>query len=419
MKTHDQTPGEAVASENLPLVDNGKDRSPARRSPRGRLLWPMRVSALVATLILGGVIGLTFQGPVMRAVSDWTGLEHGAGSGQPLWQRAARVPPAEHDATMAATDVVALGRLQPAGGVVSVALPQGAGDARIDRILIAEGDTVVKGDVLAVLDSLTLYQSALTSAESTLEIRRATLAQTRVQVVATDAELRAQIRGADATLARSERELERMTSLLDRGATTQAIVENAERSYNTARADLERLQASLLRYQPGPDGQPVDIAVALANLSAAEAAVAQAKSDLDRAKVLAPQDGTIIKVAARAGERSPSGGFLQMGDTARMEAELEVFQTMVPQVRVGQRVSLVSPVLGTMPLKGSVSRIGTLVGRQTVTADDPAANTDARILLVTVTLDEASSKRAERYVHLEVVARIAVAANKAATGAEQ
>lgn len=106
-----------------------------------------------------------------------------------------------------------------------------------------------------------------------------------------------------------------------------------------------------------------------------------------------------------------------MGDTARMEAELEVFQTMVPRVAIGQAVSLVSGVLGDDPLTGTVSRIGTLVGRQSVTADDPAANTDARVLLVTVALDEGSSARAAAYVNLEVVARIAVAADTPQKGA--
>jgi multidrug resistance efflux pump len=177
--------------------------------------------------------------------------------------------------------------------------------------------------------------------------------------------------------------------------------------------------AALVRYQPGPDGEQVDIAVASADLAAAEAAVEQARSDLDRARVLAPREGTIIEVAARAGERPPASGLLQMGDTARMEAELEVFQTMAPRVAVGQKVSLVSGVLGAEPLTGSVARIGTLVGRQSVTADDPAANTDARVLLVTVALDDASSVRAARYVNLEVVARISVADSKAAEGPEQ
>jgi HlyD family secretion protein len=317
---------------------------------------------------------------------------------------------------MATGDVVALGRLQPAGGIVAVALPQGAGDARIDSILVAEGDRVAQGDVLAVLDSLALYEAALIGAESSLAIRRAALAQAQVQVAATEAELRAQVRGAEASLVATESELARVRSLVERGAATPAVLEDAERAAEIARADLDRLAASLTRYQPGADGLQVDIAVARADLAAAEAAAAQAASDLDRARVVAPMDGTIIEVEARAGERPPSAGVLKMGDTARMEAEVEVFQTMVPRVVVGQAVSLVSGVLGEAPLTGTVSRIGTLVGRQSVTADDPAANTDARVLLVTVALDEASSARAARFVNLEVVARIHVAASDTGDG---
>jgi HlyD family secretion protein len=306
--------------------------------------------------------------------------------------------------------------LQPAGGIVSVALPQGSGDARIDQIMVAAGDNVAKGDVLAVLDSLALFEAALTTAESTLSIRRAALAQARVQVAATETELRAQLRGAEASLAAAERELARVRSLLERGTTTQAILEDAERATDIARADLDRLRALLTRYQPGPDGLQVDIAIAMADHDAAAAAVAQARRDLDRARVLAPQGGTIIDVAARAGERSPADGLLRMGDTARMEAELEVFQTMVPRVVVGQAVSLFSGVLGDDPLTGTVARIGTLVGRQSVTADDPSANTDARVLLVTVALDAASSARAAAYINLEVVARIAVASDTTGKG---
>ena len=175
-------------------------------------------------LLLGGVIGLYFQGPALRAVFDWTRLEPGAGARQPIALPVDRVPSAERVAAMAVGDVVALGRLQPAGGLVSVALPQGAGDARIDQIMVAEGDIVAQGDVLAVLDSLGLFESALTSAESTLAIRRAALAQTRVQVAATEAELHAQVRGAEAAFSAAERELARVRSLFERGATTQAIL---------------------------------------------------------------------------------------------------------------------------------------------------------------------------------------------------
>jgi HlyD family secretion protein len=76
-------------------------------------------------------------------------------------------------------------------------------------------------------------------------------------------------------------------------------------------------------------------------------------------------------------------------------------------------------VLGAEPLTGKVARIGTLVGRQSVTAEDPAANTDARVVLGKVTLDEASSIRAARFINLEVVARISVAEGAPAEGPEQ
>jgi HlyD family secretion protein len=407
---------EPKLAAGLPLIDNGKGQSWSKPSrPRGAP-WPVQVLILIVVLLVGAVLGLYFQGPALRAVFDWTSLEPGAGARQPIALPVDRVPSPERVAAMAVGDVVALGRLQPTGGIVSVALPQGAGDARIDRILVDEGDTVASGDVLAVLDSLALYQSALTSAESALVIRRAALAQAQVQVEATEAELRAQIRGAEATLAVAERERARVSSLFERGATTQAILEGADRAADTARADFDRLQALQTRYQPGPDGKQVDIAVAMADLAAAEAAALQARRDLDRAHVRAPTGGTIMEVAARAGERPPADGLLRMGDTARMEAEVEVFQTMVPRVAVGQAVSLVSGVLGDDPLTGTVSRIGTLVGRQSVSADDPSANTDARVLTVTVALDEASSARAAAYVNLEVVARIAVAADTQGQG---
>lgn len=402
---------DGTPADRLPLLDNGKDKASSKPSPRRRLPWPLRVVVVLLVLFLGGVLGLYFQGPGLRAVFDLTSLEPGAGARQPIALPVDRVPSAERVAAMAVGDVVALGRLQPAGGIVSVALPQGAGDARIDQILVAAGDKVAQGDVLAVLDSLALYQSALTSAESTLSIRRAALAQVRLQVAATEAELRAQIRGAEATLAAAERELERVKGLFDRDATTEVTLEDAQRKVDTSRSDLDRLQASLARYQPGSDGQQVDIAVAMAELAAAEAAADQARRDLDRARVLAPQDGTVIEVSARAGERPPADGLLRMGNTAQMEAEVEVFQVLVPRVAVGQEVSLVSGVLGDTPLTGRVARVGTLVGRQSVTADDPAANTDARVLMVTVELDEVSSTRAAFYVNLEVVARIAVIAD--------
>ena len=88
-----------------------------------------------------------------------------------------------------------------------------------------------------------------------------------------------------------------------------------------------------------------------------------------------------------------------------MEAELEVYQADIARVAPGQPVTLSSPALAD-PLTGTVSHVGLEVERQSVITADPAANTDARIVRVTVQLDPVSSARASTLTGLEVTGRI-------------
>jgi HlyD family secretion protein len=411
MPASEQVPENAATSDRLPLLDNGKPQTAPTTSGHRRPRRFFQIIALLALVFLGGVIGLYFQGPALRSFFKWTPLEPGAGARQPIAVPVDRVPSPERVAAMAKGDVIALGRLQPTGGIVSVALPAGAGDARIDKLLVAEGDLVSEGDLLAVLDSITQFEAALTSAESTLAIKRAALAQTIAQVAAAKAEAQANLQSAKVAAESAEASLRRTLSLKERSLASQDVLDKAQADASAARGEVARLKATLSRYEDGPDGMPVDVAVVKADFAAAEAAVAQARNDLDRARVFAPRDGTIIDVEIRVGERATNDGLLRMGNTARMEVELEVFQTMAPRVEIGQPVSITSGVLGEAPLTGTVSRIGILVGRQGVTADDPAANTDARVLKITAQLGAESSARAAKFINLEVVARIDVAAD--------
>jgi HlyD family secretion protein len=96
---------------------------------------------------------------------------------------------------------------------------------------------------------------------------------------------------------------------------------------------------------------------------------------------------------------------MDMGDTAAMMAEVEVWQDRIAAVATGQPVELAAPALG-QSLRGTVDSIGLTVGRQGLISDDAAANSDARVIRVLVALDAASSQLAARYVGLEAVARI-------------
>ena len=98
---------------------------------------------------------------------------------------------------------------------------------------------------------------------------------------------------------------------------------------------------------------------------------------------------------------------MNIGNIDHMTAEVEVYQDLVGAVSVGQPVELLADAFPS-PLTGTVSQVGLEVGRQTVLGEDPAASTDARVVEVTVSLDEPSSRLASRFTNLQVVARIKV-----------
>lgn len=393
---------------SLPLVDNGAAAPRASATRR----WPGTPALAVAALgllMMGGVLGLYFQGPALRAIFRWTPLEVGAGARRPIALPVERIPSKERVAALAVGDVLALGRLRPRDGIVAVGLPAGTGDARIEKLLVAQGDVVEKGALLAILDTRIQYEAALDNAETTLATRQASLDKMRAQIAVSEAETRALLESAKVSQAAADSDLARAAQLQQRGATTEARLEDAKAKADAAKADVARLTATLSRYTPDAKGVQADIALAEAELAAAETALRRARKDLDRARVYSPRAGTIIAVSVREGERPPPEGLLRLGETVRMEVELEVFQTMILRVALGQTVSIRSSVLGETALTGTVSRVGTLVGRQKVTAEDPAANTDARVLEVIVAIDERSSQQAARLVGLEVIGRINVA----------
>jgi HlyD family secretion protein len=116
----------------------------------------------------------------------------------------------------------------------------------------------------------------------------------------------------------------------------------------------------------------------------------------------------VLSINTRPGEKPGPQGIMHLGDLSRMKAEVEIHQSRIGQVSPGAAVAMTADALGA-PIKGIVSRIGLEVARQTLVDATPAANTDARVVKVTVALDAESAERARRFINLQVTARIAVA----------
>ena len=363
-----------------------------------------RLLPLFLAAIFGAVVGLYFQPPGLQAFFRLTGLEPGGGSDTPIAQAIDTVREQAEVSVISEGDVVALGRVIPHDDIVTLALPFGAGDARIQELSIEAGARVSKGDVLAVLDNLSTLESTIAAARVSVDVQQAALDQARTSITASREEARAELERAEATAREAQSALTRARGLFGRGVATGTALEEAETRASQTTRDVDRARVTLSRYEGNIEDQ-VDVALARANLRAAEAEVTRAKRDLERAYVKAPMDGTVLDVNVRVGERPDSDGILDLGNTDVMTVEAEVYQTLIGRVAIGDPVVVIADAFD-QNLTGTVTAIGLEIGRQTITSDDPAANTDARVVDVVVTLDEESTAAARRYTNLEVVVRI-------------
>jgi len=392
----------------LPLEDNGIATSPTSKPVRktGWRRW-LLVPLLMGTLFTGAVIGMYFQPPGLCVFFTTTELQPGAGTDTPIAVAIQQVTTQEQVAVISEGDVVALGRIIPLGDVISVATPSGAGDARIAQIKVAVGDIVRAGDVLAVLDNLPQLQTAIAAAAAAagLRVTEATLLQTQASNAASLREAQAALERAEAAATVARADFARATSLLERGVTTRADFDQIVATTTKAERDVESALATLSRYASGSETVQADIAVARAKVDAASADLDTATQNLDRAYVRAPETGRVLNIKARTGERPTSDGIIDLGDTSQMTVEAEVYQTLIGRVTIGDRV-IVSAEALSQDLIGVVSAIGLEIGRQSIMSDDPASNTDARVVDVIIVLDDVSSALAQRFTNLEAIVRI-------------
>ncbi len=175
---------------------------PPRRWFRKHVLLVLLVPVFMFT---GAVLGMYFQPPGLQKFYALTGLQPGGGSDTPIALPPEIDLPPKMAETLLPSDVVGLARVMPRGDVSVVAAPYGSGDARVAEVLVAVGDQVMKGAVLARLDNRTALESAVLMAEANLAVREANLAQTRAAVQASRDEAQAVLDQAVASLAEADR----------------------------------------------------------------------------------------------------------------------------------------------------------------------------------------------------------------------
>jgi HlyD family secretion protein len=179
-----------------------------------------------------------------------------------------------------------------------------------------------------------------------------------------------------------------LLATLDTADLQMAVVKEREADLANARREYAR-SLQLSRSQVESDSRRDEWATRVAVL---EAQLDHAKAELRLTQVLAPIDGQVLDVHARAGERVGPNGILDLGATHAMFAIAEVYETDIGRVAVGQRARVSSPVFPA-PVDGTVERIRPKIEKQDALGTDPAARKDARVIEVEIRLDECEASK--------------------------
>lgn len=313
-----------------------------------------------------------------------------------------RQPGASAPAAAVATQPVgvgALGRVEPASRVRKLSQPGGFSVNRVARLMVEEGQAVRAGDLLAELSDSEQKDAAIAQAEASVNEARANLQ--KVLAAGRPSEIEAQqarIASLRAVEDMALRDAVRAERLVPSGAGAAA---NAERNRAAAaRAAAERAEAQA-QLETLSRARPEDIAVAQAQLNSAEGTLQRARADAALSRIVAPIDGTILKVYARAGDLVGNDGLLDMADLHHMDVVADVYETDLPRIRPGAEADVIVPG-DSQRYRATVRDIGWLVRRTTQAGSDPVAAVDARTVEVRLALGDPGRDALQRRTNMQV-----------------
>jgi len=145
-----------------------------------------------------------------------------------------------------------------------------------------------------------------------------------------------------------------------------------------------------------------DRATLAAELVESRASLVQDRSELAKATVRAPYAGTIFKINARAGDKVGDAGLVDMGDTKHMGVIAEVYQTDLPEIRLGQEATITADGFPGTTGRGLVTEISRQITRQSVLTGESGENVDRRVVEVKIALPKNAMAKASRVNYLQV-----------------
>ncbi|GAB1582811.1 secretion protein HlyD [Phyllobacterium phragmitis] len=246
---------------------------------------------------------------------------------------------------------------------------------RIKEVLVDEGDAVKAGDVLARLDAAPAEDN-VRAAEANVAGLTATLE--KLQAGPRQAEIaqaQALYTESLADLQNAEQAFERARQLRPGGAISQAGVDQAKAARDMASARSQSALEALRLLQEGT--RPEDIAVARANLQAAEAELSAARTSLADTELSAPADGVVLSRVREPGAIvSPSDIVYVLSLTKPVWVRAYISEPDLGRVHPGMAVEVFSDTAPGKPYRGRVGFVSPVAEFTPKSVETPDLRTD-------------------------------------------
>ncbi|MEO7272056.1 MAG: HlyD family efflux transporter periplasmic adaptor subunit [Vicinamibacterales bacterium] len=233
---------------------------------------------------------------------------------------------------------------------------------RVLEMRVAEGDRLAAGDLIARLDTadallaVARLEAERAQADAQLRLaqagaRREDIRQAGAQADSSDADVHAATAEQQAAAA----DVQRFEALLAANAGSRKQRDDAvtRRDVASARVTAAReraraAQEGVARLRAG--SRPQEIAAARARVAAVDAQIASLRKTIDDAEVKAPVAGLVTLKLIDGGETiAPGTPLIVVTDLAHAWANLYVDEPLVPQLKIGQTLTLTTDGGQTLP----------------------------------------------------------------------
>ena len=261
---------------------------------------------------------------------------------------------------------------------------------RIEEIHVTSGDMVTKVKPLVRVDPTQLQsnqeaqwaatqasindvqnaRNAVTSAQQSLVVAEASVQAARQQVVA----MQTNVDKAQVELNTAQRELKRYTELIEAGVSSRVEYDNARDRFETAKISLETAKANLEAQKIAvkeaterANQQKIAVKEAQTSIKSSEMRASQQaamlrgqQSQRSKATQLSPLNGVVADIPTRVGEFAVAGlsttPLMTIADMSQINVEVNVDETEINNVKVGQEAKVKVDALGDKEIKAIVTQ---------------------------------------------------------------